>query len=80
MAIMPKGLSFLEAAVVPVSGLTAWQALEPGMPLAGKQVLIHAGAGGVGAFAVQVRPSASARCQAAARLQGTGLQGVKLPG
>jgi NADPH:quinone reductase-like Zn-dependent oxidoreductase len=31
------------------------QALEPRMPLAGKRVLVHAGAGGVGGFAVQVR-------------------------
>lgn len=40
---------------MPVSGLTAWQALEPAMPLAGKRVLVHGGAGGVGSFAVQVR-------------------------
>lgn len=40
---------------MPCAGLTAWQALEPAMPLAGKRVLIHGGAGGVGGFAVQVR-------------------------
>jgi NADPH:quinone reductase-like Zn-dependent oxidoreductase len=44
----------LEAAAVPVAGTTAWQALEPGMPLQGKRVLIHGGAGGVGGFAIQV--------------------------
>eukprot|EP00887_Chlorella_sp_A99_P001194 scaffold14.g1194.t1 len=51
--LVPPGVSLRDAAVVPVSGLTAWQALEPGMPLAGKRVLVHAGAGGVGNFAVQ---------------------------
>ncbi len=30
------------------------QALVPAMPLEGKRVLIHAGAGGVGGFAIQV--------------------------
>lgn len=30
------------------------QALEPAMPLAGKRVLVHGGAGGVGSFAIQV--------------------------
>lgn len=52
--LVPPGVSLRDAAVVPVSGLTAWQALEPGMPLAGKRVLVHAGAGGVGNFAVQI--------------------------
>ncbi len=51
----PKNLSFEEAAAVPMAGSTAWWALvnlariEPGM-----RVLIHAGAGGVGGFAVQI--------------------------
>lgn len=51
---IPPGVSFQEAAAVPLAGLTAWQALEPAMPLEGKRVLIHGGAGGVGGFAVQV--------------------------
>lgn len=50
---IPPGISFQEAAAVPVSGLTAWQALEPAMPLEGKRLLVHGGAGGVGSFAVQ---------------------------
>lgn len=54
MCLMPPGVSFLEAAAVPMAGLTAWQALAPAMPLEGKRLLIHGGAGGVGSFAVQI--------------------------
>lgn len=39
---------------MPEAGLTAWQALVPAMPLEGKRVLVHGGAGGVGGFAVQI--------------------------
>ena len=53
LALIPAGVSFQEAASVPVSGLTAWQALAPAMPLAGKRVLVLGGAGGVGSFAIQ---------------------------
>jgi hypothetical protein len=41
------------------------QAMVPSMPLRGKRVLIHAGAGGVGSFAIQVP-----RCIAAAAAAG----------
>jgi NADPH:quinone reductase-like Zn-dependent oxidoreductase len=51
---VPPGVSLQDAAAVPFAGMTAWQALEPAMPLAGKRLLIHGGAGGVGGFAVQV--------------------------
>jgi len=51
----PANLSFEEAAAVPLAGLTAYQlvveALEVGQ---GERVLVHAAAGGVGQFAVQV--------------------------
>jgi NADPH:quinone reductase-like Zn-dependent oxidoreductase len=40
---------------VPISGLTAWQALfDRGGLQAGQKVLIHGGAGGVGTFAIQL--------------------------
>lgn len=55
LAAVPPSLSLQHAAAVPAAGLTAWQALAPGMPLQGKRVLVHGGAGGVGGFAVQVR-------------------------
>ncbi|ANS32488.1 alcohol dehydrogenase zinc-binding domain-containing protein (plasmid) [Rhodococcus opacus] len=44
-----------EAASVPLVGLTAWQALiEKANLQAGQKVLIHAGSGGVGTFAIQL--------------------------
>jgi NADPH:quinone reductase-like Zn-dependent oxidoreductase len=48
-------MSYQEAAAVPLAAMTAWQALQPSMPLQGKRVLVHAGAGGVGHYAIQVR-------------------------
>jgi len=55
LARKPADLSHLQAAGLPLAGLTAWQALvdtagvEPGA-----RVLVHAAAGGVGHLAVQV--------------------------
>jgi NADPH:quinone reductase-like Zn-dependent oxidoreductase len=51
---IPDNTSFQEAAAVPLAAMTAWQAVESSMPLTGKRVLVHAGAGGVGSFAVQI--------------------------
>ncbi|MEM7157550.1 MAG: NADP-dependent oxidoreductase [Myxococcota bacterium] len=54
VATKPSRLSHNEAAAVPLAGLTAWQGLFQHAQLAaGERVLIHAGAGGVGSFAVQ---------------------------
>jgi len=54
VAPKPTTLSFVEAASVPVGALTAWQGLTRGGQLkAGQTVLIHGGAGAVGAYAVQ---------------------------
>src|SRR5258706_8430892 len=50
----PKNLSLLESAAVPLASLTAWQALfDHGHLEAGQKIVIHAGAGGVGLFALQ---------------------------
>jgi NADPH:quinone reductase-like Zn-dependent oxidoreductase len=54
LAPIPAGCSYQQAAAVPLAAMTAWQALEPSMPLQDKRVLVHAGAGGVGHFAIQV--------------------------
>jgi alcohol dehydrogenase len=55
VAIKPKQLSMEEAASIPLVGLTAWQALVERANLkAGQKVLIHAGSGGVGTFAIQL--------------------------
>ncbi|HEU4808557.1 MAG TPA: NADP-dependent oxidoreductase [Homoserinimonas sp.] len=53
VARRPKNLTDIEAAGVPLAALTAWGALEQAELAPGKRVLIHAGAGGVGHFAVQ---------------------------
>lgn len=54
VAAKPKTLSHNEAAAVPLAALTAWQALFQHAKLQkGERVLIHAGAGGVGSFAIQ---------------------------
>jgi NADPH:quinone reductase-like Zn-dependent oxidoreductase len=51
----PENLSHVEAAAVPLAGLTAWQGLlDHGRLTSGQRVLIHGGAGGVGHFAVQI--------------------------
>lgn len=51
----PAKLSHAQAAAAPLAALTAWQALfELGGLVAGRRVLIHAAAGGVGHFAVQL--------------------------
>jgi NADPH:quinone reductase-like Zn-dependent oxidoreductase len=54
VAPKPAGLSYAEAAAVPLAALTAWQALETAKVTVGMRVLVHAGAGGVGHFAVQL--------------------------
>jgi len=54
VARKPRTSDHVQAAAVPVAGLTAWQALfEVAQLGAGQKVLIHAAAGGVGNFAVQ---------------------------
>ena len=55
LARKPKSIGHLEVASLPLSALTAWQALfEHGGLVAGQSVLIHAAAGGVGSLAVQI--------------------------
>jgi NADPH2:quinone reductase len=55
VAWMPGKLLYEEAAAVPLAALTAWQCLfVVGDAKAGASVLVHAAAGGVGHFAVQL--------------------------
>jgi NADPH:quinone reductase-like Zn-dependent oxidoreductase len=55
MAPKPKTLDHAQAAAVPLSALTVWQAFFDHAQLArGQRVLIHGAAGGVGGFAVQI--------------------------
>jgi NADPH:quinone reductase-like Zn-dependent oxidoreductase len=50
----PPGVPLIEAAAVPLAGLTAFQALQVLDVPAGERLLVTAGAGGVGHFAVQL--------------------------
>jgi len=55
IAHKPKTVSHVEAASLPLAGITAWEALYTAAQLTAKQrVLIHAGSGGVGSLAVQL--------------------------
>ena len=55
VAAKPKTLDLIQSASIPVAAATAWQALfDLGKLSAGQRVLIHAAAGGVGMFAVQL--------------------------
>jgi NADPH:quinone reductase-like Zn-dependent oxidoreductase len=55
VALKPRALTMEEAASIPLVGLTAWQALiERANLKEGQKVLIHAGSGGVGTFAIQL--------------------------
>lgn len=55
LALKPKSLSMVQAASIPLVGLTAWQALvEVGKVKPGQKVFIQAGSGGVGTFAIQL--------------------------
>jgi NADPH:quinone reductase-like Zn-dependent oxidoreductase len=62
LARKPNTADFQVASAVPLAALTAWQGLfEHGALQEGERVLIHAGAGGVGHFAVQFAKLAGAR-------------------
>ena len=51
----PVNVSLQESAAIPLASLTAWQALfDHGDLQKGQKVVIHAGAGGVGLFALQI--------------------------
>jgi alcohol dehydrogenase len=55
LALKPKNLTMVEAASIPLAGLTAWQALvERGQLTRGQKVFVQAGSGGVGSLAIQL--------------------------
>ncbi|SHE57229.1 NADPH:quinone reductase [Ferrithrix thermotolerans DSM 19514] len=67
LAKKPKSLSFLEAGVFPLAGLTAYQGLVRHLALRqGETVLVSGGAGGVGVFAIQIAQKLGARVVATA--------------
>ena len=67
LAELPDGVSFAQAATLPVAGITALRALEICGFVLGKRVLVTGASGGVGRFAVQLAALAGARVAALAR-------------
>ncbi|MFG2174795.1 NADP-dependent oxidoreductase [Streptomyces niveus] len=62
LAPLPADVDHVTAAALPVSGLTAWQALfDHGRLTTGQTVLVHGAAGGVGSLAVQLAQEVGAR-------------------
>jgi NADPH:quinone reductase-like Zn-dependent oxidoreductase len=67
-ARIPDGLESVPAGGLPLAGLTAWQALVDTAAVSrGDRVLIHAAAGGVGHFAVQIAKARGAHIICTAR-------------
>jgi alcohol dehydrogenase len=55
IAYKPKKLSHVEAAALPLVGVSAWRALAENIELSkGQRILIHGGAGGIGSIAIQL--------------------------
>lgn len=55
IALKPESIDHIQAAAIPLAGITAWQGLfDHGQLKVGQKVLIHAAAGGVGTYAVQL--------------------------
>jgi len=67
LAELPEGISFEQAAALPVAGLTALRALEIAGFVLGKRVLITGASGGVGRFAIQLAKLAGAHVTGVAR-------------
>ncbi|MET3649025.1 NADP-dependent oxidoreductase [Phyllobacterium ifriqiyense] len=73
LVLVPEALNFNSAAGLPTAAGTAWQALVESADLqAGQTVLVHAGAGGVGSFAIQFARGLGARV--IATVSGDGLE------
>jgi NADPH:quinone reductase-like Zn-dependent oxidoreductase len=61
IARKPKTISHIEAASIPLVGITAWETIvSVGNLVAGQKALIHAASGGVGSLAVQIAKSRGA--------------------
>jgi NADPH:quinone reductase len=67
LAELPEGISFEQAATLPVAGLTALRSLEQGGFVLGKRVLVTGASGGVGHLAIQLAHLAGAHVTGMAR-------------
>src|SRR5262245_60794534 len=73
LAAAPRTVELADAAALPSSGLTAWQALfEYGGLQAGQSVLVNGAGGAVGGYAVQLAKSAGAIVTATASARSAG--------
>ena len=73
LAAKPAATGHIAAAAIPLGGLTAWQALHTYALLSpGQHVLVHGGAGGVGAYAVQLAAAGGAQVSATASARDAG--------
>lgn len=58
----PNNLDFVQAASIPMVGLTSWQALKERLDLrAGQKLFVPAGSGGIGTFAIQLAKQIGAK-------------------
>jgi NADPH:quinone reductase-like Zn-dependent oxidoreductase len=57
---LPEAVPMVQAAGIPLAGLTAWQALQKAGVEPGESVLVNGASGGVGSFAVQIAVSLGA--------------------
>src|SRR5712692_4934927 len=75
---LSEGVSFAQAATLPVAGLTALRTLRLGGMLLGRRVLVTGASGGVGYFAVQLAARAGASVVGISRnpRRGTALLGA----
>jgi NADPH:quinone reductase-like Zn-dependent oxidoreductase len=64
LVMKPPGVTFEQAASLPLAGLTALQGLREGKIQPGQNVLINGATGGVGTFAVQIAKSLGAEVTA----------------
>lgn len=69
LAAIPEGVSSVEAATLPVAGLTALYTLERGQRLLGSRILVTGASGGVGSFAVSLGALMGAQVVAQVRRQ-----------
>jgi NADPH:quinone reductase-like Zn-dependent oxidoreductase len=67
LAKAPSGLSFVEAAALPLAGVSALQAIEMLKLSKGSTIFIQGGSGGIGSFAIQMAKHLGARVIAACR-------------
>jgi NADPH:quinone reductase len=67
LAELPQGVSFEQAATLPIPGLTVMYALEKGGGLLGRTILVTGASGGAGLFALQLARDSGARVVALVR-------------